>query len=577
MTIHCAKCRRAVDAPSSDAPARPEAPFLCDACRALAAGAPAGRIAAASRPRAAAPGKPKPPMQLDFDDTPMPGGSDAEPVSMRDLEMILAPGVAPPPLPGAAFRQGAAVGPAGAPRGGDRGAGDLAAMAAPPPAKTEPSRVAPPAPRPAPPAAQPREAPLPAPPDSSAEDLSTMAALCPPTKAPPAPAPPAPAPKLTAVGASAGDTPKPIAVRAAAQPPPNRAAAPVVATPVPTVEEDEERPPDSGLSDLRSMAALLQRHEDREERVDNDVLNLSGGLFGGAGGAPLAPVAPPDLLGVRTTPPPSGKTLAPTSSPARPNSGGETPPAPVKKPAAPAPVTDDPKRGTRGGWLLAAAALALATWFAVGRSGPSVTVAPASTEQPTATEARALEARPSPPTPPTEATPAVAEPSIDDPAPGAAARPGAPEPKPGTAAPRDASGALVAPKDPAPKAAAPVAAAPSPDAPKTPKETAPTPPAPAPPPPPVEGGPAFDRGAASAALAAAAGDASGCRKEGDPSGTARVTVTFAPSGRVTSANVNGPPFAGTPTGGCIAMKFRKATVPPFEGDPQPVSKTVTIQ
>ena len=57
---------------------------------------------------------------------------------------------------------------------------------------------------------------------------------------------------------------------------------------------------------------------------------------------------------------------------------------------------------------------------------------------------------------------------------------------------------------------------------------------------------------------------------------ATVVVTFAPSGRVTSANVNGPPFAGTRTGGCIASTMRRARVPAFSGDHVTVSKTVTI-
>jgi hypothetical protein len=56
-----------------------------------------------------------------------------------------------------------------------------------------------------------------------------------------------------------------------------------------------------------------------------------------------------------------------------------------------------------------------------------------------------------------------------------------------------------------------------------------------------------------------------------------VTVTFAPSGRVTSANISGPPFAGTATGGCIASTLRRATIPPFEGDRITVSKTVVIR
>jgi hypothetical protein len=45
-------------------------------------------------------------------------------------------------------------------------------------------------------------------------------------------------------------------------------------------------------------------------------------------------------------------------------------------------------------------------------------------------------------------------------------------------------------------------------------------------------------------------------------GVATITVTFASSGRVTTANV-GPPFAGTPLGSCMARVVRGATVPPF--------------
>ena len=53
-------------------------------------------------------------------------------------------------------------------------------------------------------------------------------------------------------------------------------------------------------------------------------------------------------------------------------------------------------------------------------------------------------------------------------------------------------------------------------------------------------------------------------------------VTFAPSGNVTSAQVEGPPFAGTPVGGCIASAFRSAKVPPFSGPPVSVSKSFNI-
>jgi hypothetical protein len=96
-------------------------------------------------------------------------------------------------------------------------------------------------------------------------------------------------------------------------------------------------------------------------------------------------------------------------------------------------------------------------------------------------------------------------------------------------------------------------------------------------PPPAAPDTEFDRTAARNALASAASQASSCRKEGDPSGTANLTITFAPSGRVTSAQIQGPPFSGTPTGGCIASTMRRASVPAFSGDYVTVSKTIVVQ
>ena len=96
-------------------------------------------------------------------------------------------------------------------------------------------------------------------------------------------------------------------------------------------------------------------------------------------------------------------------------------------------------------------------------------------------------------------------------------------------------------------------------------------------PPPAAPDTEFDRDAARNALAGAAVQASSCRKEGDPTGTANLTITFAPSGRVTSAQVQGPPFSGTATGGCIASTMRRASVPAFSGDFVTVSKTIVVQ
>ncbi|MBN2195055.1 MAG: zinc-ribbon domain-containing protein [Polyangiaceae bacterium] len=86
----------------------------------------------------------------------------------------------------------------------------------------------------------------------------------------------------------------------------------------------------------------------------------------------------------------------------------------------------------------------------------------------------------------------------------------------------------------------------------------------------------FDKGAAVAALSSAASAATSCKRAGGPTGTGKVQVTFAPSGRVTSANVVGGAFGGTSVGSCVASAFRSARVPPFSGSPVTVSKSFTI-
>lgn len=86
----------------------------------------------------------------------------------------------------------------------------------------------------------------------------------------------------------------------------------------------------------------------------------------------------------------------------------------------------------------------------------------------------------------------------------------------------------------------------------------------------------FSRDAALSALSAAASSASHCRSNEGPFGAARVAVTFAPSGEATAAIIEGPPFAGTPVGSCIARAFREARVSPFSGAPVTVRKSMSI-
>jgi hypothetical protein len=83
----------------------------------------------------------------------------------------------------------------------------------------------------------------------------------------------------------------------------------------------------------------------------------------------------------------------------------------------------------------------------------------------------------------------------------------------------------------------------------------------------------FDRRAALMALDAAGQRAQAC-KPPDTLGAMRVAVTFAPTGKVTTAVVEGPPFAGTRVGGCIAARLRDAAIAPFTGSPVTVHRSL---
>jgi len=87
---------------------------------------------------------------------------------------------------------------------------------------------------------------------------------------------------------------------------------------------------------------------------------------------------------------------------------------------------------------------------------------------------------------------------------------------------------------------------------------------------------AFDKGAAKAALSAAAAKAAGCGAGGAP-GKGKVMLTFAPSGKVSSASLVEGPFAGKSAGACALKHFRAASVPAFAGSAVTVSKSFSVQ
>jgi len=86
----------------------------------------------------------------------------------------------------------------------------------------------------------------------------------------------------------------------------------------------------------------------------------------------------------------------------------------------------------------------------------------------------------------------------------------------------------------------------------------------------------FDRAAVLSTLSAAATAVQSCKKPDGPTGQGRIAVTFANNGQATTANLEGPPFAGTPVGGCVAARFRGTHVPAFGGAPVTVHKTFNI-
>lgn len=83
----------------------------------------------------------------------------------------------------------------------------------------------------------------------------------------------------------------------------------------------------------------------------------------------------------------------------------------------------------------------------------------------------------------------------------------------------------------------------------------------------------FNVEAAKTALNTAATKAGSCS---GTSGKGKVQLTFAPSGKVSSAEFVDGPFAGTPAGKCALKHFKAAHVPPFSGAAQTVAKSFKI-
>jgi hypothetical protein len=85
----------------------------------------------------------------------------------------------------------------------------------------------------------------------------------------------------------------------------------------------------------------------------------------------------------------------------------------------------------------------------------------------------------------------------------------------------------------------------------------------------------FDYAAAMRALQQAPSVSSICGA--DATGPARVSATFAPSGRPTRVLVLSEPLKGTEVGGCVARMLRRVTVPPFASGFVTVTEMIALR
>ncbi len=297
--------------------------------------------------------------------------------------------------------------------------------------------------------------------------------------------------------------------------------------PVPGVEA-------SGLIDIRQLSAQMGRGDDKKRSRVDDIMNLSsGGAFNGALSAPTLTAPAIDQYG-----PPAGEA------------GG----APGKSKA------------------LIFLALGLGTFVVVGAIGATMLLMHGKgTDADSASASASAAGLGTAPTASVAATATTAAASAATAAAGSAEAPTA------AAAPTE-SAAPTAAAAPTTTAAAPVAtAAPHVTAPAAPAHTAAAAaPAAAAPPAFAAADQPFNMGEAKSKLAAAATAAQSCKKGDGPVGTGRIVVVFAPGGGAQTATLQGPPFDGTPTGACVAARFRGVHVPPFTGSPFSVSKSFTI-
>lgn len=89
--------------------------------------------------------------------------------------------------------------------------------------------------------------------------------------------------------------------------------------------------------------------------------------------------------------------------------------------------------------------------------------------------------------------------------------------------------------------------------------------------------PAYDARKLEQVLRWAQRNAEDCHRGGRPTGSARATLTFAPSGRVRDVRLEGEPVASAAVGKCILTYLRSPLIPPFVGPEFSVTREITLR
>jgi hypothetical protein len=83
----------------------------------------------------------------------------------------------------------------------------------------------------------------------------------------------------------------------------------------------------------------------------------------------------------------------------------------------------------------------------------------------------------------------------------------------------------------------------------------------------------FDRGATKSALDVIAADLASCTTPSGPRGPGTIRLLILPNGQISRLQI-GPPYAGTPAGGCIRDRFISQRLPAFVGAPHTMNYVI---